>query len=160
MSQLTLQINSLEALERLIGNNNECEISIRNSVVQEFAKKHLKAIVNEPFFADEIRNLKQELRKAFDKRVEEAIADVKRYYAGGSIEKVTLHPEVKTAIDRQIRETVDSKITSEVNDSIKFWAQDASIEKRIKEKMDYHVTQQINQAVKVRLQELATKLTT
>ena len=42
-----IQINSLAALERLIGNDNEIEIEIRNSIVQEFAKKHLKSIAHE-----------------------------------------------------------------------------------------------------------------
>lgn len=42
----TIQINSLEALERLIGGDSETEISIRNSVVQEFYKKHLKGIAD------------------------------------------------------------------------------------------------------------------
>ncbi len=41
-----IQINSLAALERLIGNDNELEIEIRNSVVQLFVKKHLKALAN------------------------------------------------------------------------------------------------------------------
>lgn len=41
---MKIQINSLEALERLIGGDTEVEIDIRNSVVQEFTKKHLKAI--------------------------------------------------------------------------------------------------------------------
>lgn len=43
-SKLKIQINNLEALERLIGGDSEIEIEIRNNIVQEFSKKHLKAI--------------------------------------------------------------------------------------------------------------------
>lgn len=39
-----IQINSLEALERLIGGDSELEFEIRNNVAQDFAKKHLKAV--------------------------------------------------------------------------------------------------------------------
>lgn len=46
---MKLQINSLAALERLIGNDNEIEIDIRKNVVDAFAKKHLKAVANEMF---------------------------------------------------------------------------------------------------------------
>lgn len=46
MPTLVLQINSKEALDRLIGGNAEVEVQIRNSVVQEFAKQHLKAVAN------------------------------------------------------------------------------------------------------------------
>jgi hypothetical protein len=35
-----------KALERLIGGESEIEVELRNSVVQEFAKKHLKPLVN------------------------------------------------------------------------------------------------------------------
>lgn len=41
-----IQINSLEALERLIGGDTNTEINIRNSVVQEFSKKHLKHVID------------------------------------------------------------------------------------------------------------------
>ena len=37
-----IQINSLEALERLIGGDPSLEFDIRNNVAQKFAAKHLK----------------------------------------------------------------------------------------------------------------------
>ena len=43
---MKIQINSLEALERLIGNDKEMEISVKQSILNEFAKKHLKSIAN------------------------------------------------------------------------------------------------------------------
>ena len=42
---MKIQINSLEALERLIGGDTQVEIEIRNSIVQEFTKKYLKSLV-------------------------------------------------------------------------------------------------------------------
>ena len=41
---MKLQINSLEALERLIGGDNEVELDLRNSVVQAFTNKHLRGL--------------------------------------------------------------------------------------------------------------------
>lgn len=38
---MKIQINSLEALERLIGGDTELEIDIRNSIVHKFTQKHL-----------------------------------------------------------------------------------------------------------------------
>ncbi len=43
-NKLTIQINSLEALERLIGGDSQVEIDVRNNIVQAFAEKHLKAL--------------------------------------------------------------------------------------------------------------------
>lgn len=154
-----IQINSLEALERLIGNDNELEIQVRNNIVQEFAKKHLKAIANETTFQNEIATFKRKLQEEFDKKLEESIVTVKRYYSGGNIEKVNLHPEIKTAIDRQVRERVDGQIAESVEGGIKHWEQDANIDERVQKRMDYYVTQHINQEVKNRLEELVKKLT-
>jgi len=43
---MKIQINSLAALERLIGGDNDVEIEIRKSVVENFMKKHINAIAN------------------------------------------------------------------------------------------------------------------
>lgn len=153
-----IQINSLEALERLIGNDNELEIQVRNNIVQEFTKKHLKSIVNETTFKTEIETFKRKLQEEFDNKLKESIATVKRYHYGG-IENVTLHPEIKTAIDRHIREKMDERIAEAVEGGIKHWEQDVNIEDRVKKRMDYYVTQHINQEVKDRLIEVTKKLT-
>lgn len=58
----TIQINSLEALERMIGGDSETEIQIRYSIIQEFAKKHLKALVPE-VVAGSLDELKKEVRQ-------------------------------------------------------------------------------------------------
>lgn len=41
---MKIQINSLEALERLIGGDSELEFDIRQSVAEAFTKKHLKSL--------------------------------------------------------------------------------------------------------------------
>ena len=46
---MKIQMNNLEALERLIGGESEVEMDIRASIVDAFCKKHLKSIANEEF---------------------------------------------------------------------------------------------------------------
>ena len=60
-----IQINSIDALERLIGGDTDVEIEIRNSIVQEFAKKHLKAMVSHPLIAAAVQNAMAEVRREF-----------------------------------------------------------------------------------------------
>jgi len=55
MQKLTIQINNLEALERLIGGDTEVEIEIRNSIAQAFAKKHLKQLITEQVVTNAIQ---------------------------------------------------------------------------------------------------------
>lgn len=44
-NNITIQLNSLEALERLIGSDDQLEIAVRNSVISTFTSKHLKGLV-------------------------------------------------------------------------------------------------------------------
>ena len=60
-----IQINSLDALERLIGGDTEVEIEIRNSIVQEFVKKHLKALVNHSLVVEAVGKAMNEVRGEF-----------------------------------------------------------------------------------------------
>lgn len=60
-----IQINSLAALERLIGNETEIEMDIRQSVVEAFTKKHLKSLVNDEVLSRIKGEILSDLRKEF-----------------------------------------------------------------------------------------------
>ena len=62
---IKIQINSLEALERLIGNDNELEIEIRNSVVQNFTKKYLKDLAKTELVANIAKAVQNEIKSEF-----------------------------------------------------------------------------------------------
>lgn len=153
-----IQINSLEALERLIGNDNELEIEIRSSIVQEFAKKHLKAIANEPTFQNEITTFKQKLQGEFDKKMEESIASVKRYYHGASIEKVTLHPELEASIKSKVRELVDELVSKRVKDVIEEYYNEEVLTKRINVMMDHNIKVLVNEKIKAKIDSIKASL--
>lgn len=154
----TLQINSLEALERLIGNDNETEVAIRNSIVLEFTKKHLKSIANESAFQHDINQFKQKLQDEFDKKVNDAIATIKRSYESGPIQSITLNSDVTAKINTMVGNKVEEKIAEAVEGGIKYWEQDAKIDKRVSQLMDYHAEQHIKTEVKKRLNDVVGKL--
>lgn len=60
-----IQINSLEALERLIGNDNELEIEIRNSIVQNFTKKYLKDLAKAELMTSIAKAVQNEVMSEF-----------------------------------------------------------------------------------------------
>lgn len=60
-----IQINSLEALERLIGGDSSIELDIRNSIVQEFTRKHLKALANEEVVKNTGKAISEEIMNEF-----------------------------------------------------------------------------------------------
>lgn len=91
-----IQINSLEALERLIGGDPSLEFDIRNNVAQNFAAKHLKAFAN------------SEAIKGLEKRVTDMVFTKKQY------NKTELNPNFK----KKIEDAADTLFKDLINDKL------------------------------------------
>jgi len=157
MNNLTIQINSLEALERLIGGDAQVEVEVRNSVVQKFAEKHLKPLANcEPITAT-LNAIKAEILKIVQEKCEKDIATFKNDWYG-RISDVKLRSEIKSEIDSQVRNVVDDTIRKAVDEAIKFWANNAELEKRVEKRFEYYTTEHINATVKARLEKVKASL--
>lgn len=118
-SPLTLQINSLEALERLIGGDSQMEFDIRQSVVEAFCKKHLKSVTQE-----------QSL-----KLVERAIVEQIRneLFVGGNYNM--LSTPYKDYIKREADKIITYEISVLIDEKIKQKSQE--LDKIIQERIDY-----------------------
>lgn len=154
--KLQLQINSLEALEKLIGGNADAELEIRNNIVQEFTKKHLKAIVNDGLFAKKFEELKSDVEKSFRKKVEEGIGEIKSSYYDKNYDKrfvptPEFEKEIKKSVESAINETLRSVIESKFDNKVR-----GVLEQQI----DYYITNvfvtNFNKMIKDRV-ELAFK---
>jgi len=158
MNNLTIQINNLQALERLIGGDSQVEIEIRNSVVQKFAEKHLKPLANCEPVTSTLHTIKQEILKTVQEKCEKDIATFKTEYYNGRISEVKLNPSIKAEIDSQVRNLVDEAIRKSVDEAIKFWANGAEVEKRIERRFEYYTTEHINTTIKTRLEKVKAAL--
>lgn len=107
---MKIQINSLEALERLIGDDKEMEISVKQSILNEFAKKHLKSIANSEAMADLKRDVLKELKETgFYGLLKKT--DSKNMFYGKS---TLLTSETKELIKEQVKDELDSLISEEI----------------------------------------------
>jgi hypothetical protein len=107
---IKIQINSLEALERMIGGNSELEISIRNSIVQQFTKKHLKGIATDNITKLVEQQIVEETQKHFFD-----ITPKK----GWDPEKFILKPHLKEIIQKYAEENNNHFLRTLVKDSLK-----------------------------------------
>jgi hypothetical protein len=55
----------METVKAMIGGDTEVEINVRNSIVQEFSKRHLKAIANSEKMSQSEAKLRQIIREEF-----------------------------------------------------------------------------------------------
>jgi hypothetical protein len=60
---MKVQINSLEAFNRLIEGDKEMEISIKSAIINDFATRYIKSVAN----SEIIDKVKQEVLKAIEK---------------------------------------------------------------------------------------------
>lgn len=150
---LKLQINSLEALERLIGNDTEVEIDIRNSIVHNFTMKHLKAIANQEFVIKATKALEKQMTDSFlvygsnlnglrdpefTPQVKKMLDDAAINYGKEIVNKIVeeklnvefFKKELEDALNRQV-----DRIETTLTESIINKRLDDMVNKRIKEKL-------------------------
>jgi hypothetical protein len=134
-----IQINSLEALEKLIGGNSDVEIKVRNNVVQDFSKKYLKSVAHElcgkmqdDYILKRIENdTKEELYEyKYDDKGNRIYTGLKKW------------ANFSDAIAGQSKESVKNMITNMVTNELKNSNNyiesciDSYVDKKLKEKID------------------------
>ena len=141
---MKIQLNSLEALERLIGGDTEVEFEIRNSIVQEFTKKYLKGLVNETIANDVI---KEAVRQARNEIAEKLFTTSKiNFYS-----KTVLKKEIAEAFIQDIKSDLYKEIYEELNlPEVKkqllataVWAKTEALKKYTDERVYADITEKI-----------------
>lgn len=140
------------AVERLIGGDSETEIELRSSIVQAFAKKYLKGVIDK----GAISIIETELRATIRTVVTEKIGNAS-YYGKSTI----INPEFKKLIENKVSEeflhiylvefekqkrSYDEKIrlfTESLNSTI-----DARISENINKIVDKKVAEKLNNVLK------------
>ena len=111
-----IQINSLAALERLIGGDSEVELEIRNNIVQEFAKKHLKSLLEtDSILRQSVEDIRKSASNEITRLIHAEIGQLKKTWHGTEVqfgEPFLSH--IKGAISSQM----DAKIKQAVSEYI------------------------------------------
>lgn len=123
---MKIQINSLDALERLLGNDQTMEIEVRRSVIEAFAKTFVKAVGNEADVKAQIQHSKKEAERLV------------REYAR---ENLGLDPELGNLSSRtksEIQSLVLHQIRDIVNETVKreLRSFESIVNKKIAERLD------------------------
>ncbi len=137
---IKLQINSKDALERLIGGDTQLEMEIRNNIVQEFTNKRLKGLIN------------VELEKrVIDESLDKLFSDYKTAYGHGG---VRLTKDQKIVIADLIEQTIKDLVKSEIED---FFIKSERIKKLLEDSIEYSIWNTVEKIVKVKLKESLTE---
>ena len=132
---------TLPALERLIGGETEIEVHLRQQIVEKFAEKHLKAIVNREAWKAAYTQWQAELEAAVAKILNEYIAAQQAKDPGipGTSSGYRLQDAIAKAADKAVEQAVQRVVDSQkrylegiVNSAVDR-AMAAEIQKRITE---------------------------
>ena len=152
-----IQINSLEALERLIGNDNKLEIEVRNSIVQKFAEKHLKSLANSPTIHTALNNINDAVTREVSTKLNKEVATFKQD-CFGRISDMKLNPDVQREIDNKVKSTSEEQIRLAVHNAVESWKKNNDINARIDKAISYYNEQHIKEEVRNRLDALIKKV--
>lgn len=157
MSDVKIQINSKDALERLIGGDSQLELELRRNVAEQFAGKYLKSIIHDKLI-DAAKNtitgdiarqfLRTESRKdsfgwnkdttVLNTEGRELIQREVRTYVDQYIKEFIADMFDVNALRTKIQQEVDAaaaRIANDITDSNLKYRVDALAEKKIKEKL-------------------------
>jgi hypothetical protein len=155
---MKVQINSLEALERLIGGDTEVEIEIRNNIVQEFTKKHLKAIANEAAMLQAKTDVANASKEVAREEANQALDKLGMFNGNNQWTRTfVLRPEIKSAITDCALAKIEETINSSVKTALSQYT-DASIARRVENLVNTHIRKQISDGVKAKLDEISKQL--
>ena len=129
-SNITIQINNLAALERLLGGDSALEVSLRDSVAAKFADEHMMGLIKSKIEATDVR-LKDAIAREVDKTL---LVQNNRTWNG-----VQLSTQAATEVAKKVHETIDAKMNE--------------LRASMLHRIDEHMTS-IRQQVDVRLPQL------
>jgi F420-0:gamma-glutamyl ligase-like protein len=138
-----IQINSREALERLIGGDSELEVELRNSVVQDFSNRHLKSIAT--VMVGRIESAAQQaVKEVAEKQIGFLNYDIGRTY-------FKLKPEVKTAIENEVANLIqeETRKVAEAFDA------EGIIKKMVEDRLNAVFKEQVANEVRKQLTEIS-----
>lgn len=154
MSQnnVVIQINSVEALNRLIGDNPELLIQIRNSVANNFLRKSVRGNIEEDIQKKAMDSLKEDLTKEFFDVTNSNYSYYKNYHLKNDLKKMivdAVREEVRKEVWATVREEIKSsetneKITIELNRASSY-IMETLTDKNIEERLNAMVNKKIKE---------------
>jgi hypothetical protein len=124
-TKVVLQINSIEALERILNGSEGLELQIKENIVQEFTKRYLKGIANEEIVKQASHKIKEEIEETL-------FGDSNKY----SFRLKELKPEYIKLIEETIEHKIKLELLTMICDRIDINTQYQKIDELITERIN------------------------
>ncbi len=142
VSRLTIQINSLEALERLIGGDSAVEIELRNNIAAKFVEKHLKQLAGTGVIQTAIQNARTAVLHQAGEELKKTIGSWSQDWRG-QLSNITLRAEIVEKIKGEIDMHVSDLITRRVQDAMTAADLEGKVAKRVADITEYRINEMV-----------------
>lgn len=156
----------LEALERLIGQNTQIEMELRQCIVEKFTKKYLKSLVNEKLINNCKYDILEQFNKVDFKIQKELVKEIENLF-NDKTEFLNIPNELRKklneVIDTEIRRYLNTKITemielktNHIKEYINFKFAEVKniIEEQISKLLTEDLDKQINESIKNKIDSI------
>ena len=139
-----LQLNSVSAVERLIGGDTTAEVELRQAIAEEFSKRHLKSLVN----TEAMQVIKDQIIKEFRYNygtytAPQIVTDIIKETTNKLIAQI-IHSEVSKIIEENKWIETMNKIVREQSDYIVNQLSEATIDRRLNLLVDKKIKEKLN----------------
>lgn len=144
-----IQINSLAALERLIGGEADTEIEIRASIVREFSKNYLRDVAESAEMQIAIKDIRRQVEQGMGAW----------QYSGGysSYKRFILEPNTEKSLKELIDESVISKFEHLIKKSVDQHGWLDKIDALVKERAEHIMNKWTSDEIEDRISKAADK---
>jgi len=142
-SNITLKMTG-PALSALLAADPTLSIQMGQQVCEQFAKRYLQSIDNQPVFA----TLKKDIALELNKVVESIVGTLKFGYYGNPTnpESISIKPELLALAKAQLEVACKTKVQEMVDSAIK-----NVIDNKLKALVDYYVEQRVTEEIRSRV---------
>lgn len=150
MSRLIIEL-SVDDLDKIIKSDLSTSIKIKNYIIQEFAKKHLKPIVNDEIF----NKVKDDILREVEDNLLTIVGEKSSKYSSKRILNATLMEQIKDSVN----ETIRNKIYLLIKESIEeFMSDEKYIDEFIDKKIQFYFTNTLNTRFNSKLKTINSKI--
>jgi hypothetical protein len=147
---LRLQLDASALSKLLTDISPEVTVELRQSVIEEFTRRHLKGLLNEEL----LRKFHSRMQQLFDDEAERIIGKINKDYWGSS--ETTLHNSLVDRITKKVNETIDIVLDARIkNDRDKFLTDlEAKINRAIEASVSFNIKDKVKKEVDAKLEEI------
>lgn len=144
------------AVEKLLGGDTELEIELRQSVAAQFAKHHLKPLINSAEVKAIAESIKTQAIGAATKTLTETIANVKTKSWGTT--EYSLKPEIISMIQDEVHDQLKVVIASEIKNALEVYSTIDTIGKAVNARIDEQIKYEIKSQVDAKMAAIRASL--